>query len=104
MFSGVAQAPGPDFAADGVSDSAEDKAAADRLTAVHNERTKLSATYMNGVAIAAIAVGGWAPIAQNHFETVSDLEIGLFVVKLFLGLLASVGLHLGASYLLRRIR
>lgn len=87
-----------------MSDSAEDKAEADRLKAIHNERTKLSATYMNGVVIAAIAVGGLAPIAQSHFETMSDLEIGLFVVKLFLCLRASFGLHLGASYLLRRIR
>jgi hypothetical protein len=59
---------------------------------------------MNGVAIAAIAIGGLSPSAQNHFETMSDLEIGLFVVKLFLCLLASFGPHLGASYLLRRIR
>jgi predicted membrane channel-forming protein YqfA (hemolysin III family) len=87
-----------------VCDSPEDKAAAERLKSVHNERTKLSATYMNGVAIAAIAVGGLALIAQNHFETMGDLEIGLFFVKLILCLLASFGLHLGASSLLRRIR
>lgn len=84
--------------------SVEDKAEADRRKAVHNERTKLSATDKNGVAIAAIAIGGLAPIAQNHLATMSDLEIGLFVVKLFLCLLASLGQHLGARYLLRRIR
>lgn len=82
--------------------SAEDEAA--RLKAIHNERTKLAATYMNGVAIAAVAVGGLAPIAQNHFERMSDLEIGLFLVKLGLCLVTSGGLHLGASYLLRRLQ
>ena len=87
-----------------MGDPAADQAEIDRLKSVHNERTKLSATSMNGVAIAAIAVGGLAPIAQNHFKTMSDLEIGLFLVKLVLCLLASFGLHLGASDLLRRIR
>ncbi|MCJ2054757.1 amino acid transporter [Methylobacterium sp. J-070] len=82
----------------------DDKAEAERLKAMHNERTKLTATYMNGVAIAAIAVGGLAPIAQNHFETMSDLEIGLFFVKLVLCLVASFGLHLGASFLLRGMK
>ncbi|MCJ2059443.1 hypothetical protein MKL09_23250 [Methylobacterium sp. J-048] len=49
-------------------------------------------------------VGGLAPIAQNHFDTVSDLEIGAFFVTLILRLFASFGPHLGASYLLRRIQ
>lgn len=68
-------------------DPASDQTELDRLKSVHNERTKLSATYMNGIAIAAIAaiaVGGLAPIAQSHFETMSDLEIRLFLVKLLL--------------------
>ncbi len=75
-----------------------------RLKAVHNERTKLAATYMNGVAIAAVAVGGLAPFTQNHFETMSGLEISLFFVKLCLCLIASAGLHLGASFLLRGLK
>jgi predicted membrane channel-forming protein YqfA (hemolysin III family) len=81
-----------------------DKAETERLKSVHNERTKLAATYMNGVAIAAVAVGGLAPVAQNHFESMSDLEIGLFFVKLVLCLVTSVGLHLGASFLLRGMK
>ena len=87
-----------------MSEPDAEKTEADRLKSIHNERTKLTATYMNGVAIATIAVGGLAPIAQNHFETMSDLEIGLFFVKLVLCLVASFGLHLGASYLLRGIK
>ena len=80
-----------------MSEPDAEKTEADRLKSIHNERTKLTATYMNGVAIATIAVGGLAPIAQNHFETMSDLEIGLFFVKLVLCLVASFGLHLGPA-------
>lgn len=29
----------------------------------HNDQTKLTATYMNGVSLAALAVGGFAPLA-----------------------------------------
>lgn len=82
----------------------DDKAEAERLKAMHNERTKLTATYMNGFAIAAIAVGGLAPIAQNHIETMNDLEIGLLFVKLVLCLITSFGLHLGGSFLLRGMK
>lgn len=85
-----------------MSDPADDEAA--RLKAVHNERTKLAATYRSGVAIAAVVVGGLAPIVSNHFEAMSDLEIGLFFVKLILCLLVSIGLHLGASFPLRGLR
>ena len=34
------------------------------MSLVHNERTKLSATYLNGVAIAVMAVGGLGPIVS----------------------------------------
>jgi hypothetical protein len=34
------------------------------VSLVHNERTKLSATYLNGVAIAVMAVGGVGPIVS----------------------------------------
>ncbi|CAO4182082.1 amino acid transporter [Methylorubrum populi] len=33
-----------------------------RAKTIHNERAKLTATYVNGVAIAVFAVGGLAPI------------------------------------------
>ncbi|WAC28105.1 amino acid transporter [Ancylobacter sp. SL191] len=34
------------------------------MSLVHNERTKLSATYLNVVAIAVMAVGGVGPIVS----------------------------------------
>ena len=75
-----------------------------RLKTVHNERIKLAATYMNGIAIATVAVGGLAPIAQNHFEAMSGAQIAVSLVKLALCLAASGGLHLGASFLLRSLK
>jgi Na+-driven multidrug efflux pump len=42
--------------------------ALDISTTVHNERTKLTATYLNGVAIAVIAVGGLAPIFSAFYN------------------------------------
>ena len=32
------------------------------MSPVHNEQTKLTATWLNGVAIATVAVGGIAPL------------------------------------------
>jgi hypothetical protein len=37
------------------------------MSLVHNERTKLTATYINGLAIAVFAVGGLAPILSNLY-------------------------------------
>ncbi|PZQ49614.1 MAG: amino acid transporter [Rhodovulum sulfidophilum] len=34
------------------------------MKTVHNERLKLSATFLNGLAIAALAVGGVTPLVQ----------------------------------------
>jgi len=35
------------------------------MKTVHNERLKLSATFLNGLAIALLAVGGVAPVLQT---------------------------------------
>lgn len=59
---------------------------------------------MNGIAIATIAVGGLAPLAQNHFEAMDGTQITVFLVKLTLCIAASVGRHLGASFLLRNMK
>ncbi len=40
------------------------------MSLIHNERTKLTATYFNGAAISIFAVGGFAPV-------ITGLGIGL---------------------------
>lgn len=66
--------------------------------AVRNERRKISATYVNGVAIALVAVGGFAPAASliqtGQMSFVSSSLITICV-------LISGALHLVARRLLR---
>ncbi len=65
--------------------------------AERNERRKLSANYANGVAIAMIAVGGFAPLAAIvQTGNVNAASLVLFVIC-FVG---SGSLHLFALKLL----
>ena len=69
---------------------------------VRNERTKLTATYLNGLAIAVIAVGGIAPVfnAINHVDPLT-LPLALTVgICLFL----SAALHLFARRILKGLQ
>lgn len=61
------------------------------MSLVHNERTKLTATYINGVAIAVFAVGSFAPAIASLNNTSSLLSVGNLVVVICLG--ASGALH-----------
>lgn len=47
---------------------------------VRNERRKLSATYVNGVAIAIFAVGGFAPLVS--FTQSASLQLGTIILAL----------------------
>ena len=67
------------------------------VSLVHNERTKLSATWLNGVAIAAVAVGAIAPSIAAFAGTMSvSAAAGLAVFWLILG----IGLHFAGRALL----
>ena len=74
--------------------------------AVHNERLKLSATFLNGVAIAAIGVGVITPAVayildlQNLRESGPGLVVLLGVALLVIGL----ALHWLARKLLGDLR
>ena len=58
--------------------SAEDDEAAHKLVA--NERRKLSATYLNGVAVAVFAVGGFAPFISTVLATGSGPQSPFLVL------------------------
>jgi hypothetical protein len=71
-----------------------------RETLIRNEQAKLTATYLNGIAIALAAVGGIAPwIAAAETATISPLPamltVGCFVI--------SLGVHSAARRVLRAI-
>lgn len=71
------------------------------MSLIHNEQAKLSATYLNGLAIAMFAVGGLAPSI--------GMAAGSVPVKATVGalmgycLIASLCLHWMARRILRRL-
>lgn len=69
---------------------------------IANERTKLSATYTNGLAVAVFAVGGLAPIFSTAFSSV-PLGVPAWVVPASASVcwVASAVLHLVARRFLR---
>jgi hypothetical protein len=73
--------------------------ALDISTTVHNERTKLTATYLNGVAIAVIAVGGLAPIFSAFYNVSLLLPIGASICFAL-----SLALHYWAKRALKGIK
>jgi hypothetical protein len=72
------------------------------MSMISNERTKLAAAYLNGVAIACVAIGGLAPVASvaTSSSRSSTWSLSLLVIGC---LIISVALHLGARYALRRL-
>lgn len=68
-----------------------------------NERAKLSATYLNGVAIAVLAVGGLAPLAAD-FTRQAAVVSGQ--TELLVGgcVLVSGSLHVVARSILNLLR
>ena len=72
---------------------------------VHNERTKLTASWLNTLATALIAAGGFAPAAAWLYG-LSTLPIGAFDVSLVALACAAGGfsLHGVALATLRRLR
>lgn len=70
------------------------------MSLVHNEQTKLTATWLNGIAIAAVAVGGIAPFvaALTGTASIPAAVVGA-LAWLFFGLI----LHWSARRVLRRL-
>jgi hypothetical protein len=72
---------------------------------VHNERTKLTATWINGLAVAFIAAGIFAPAAAFLYglslQPIGwDRALALTAACLIFGF----GIHVGARVVLRRLR
>jgi hypothetical protein len=71
---------------------------------IHNERTKLTATWLNGLATAATAAGAIAPSAAA-FYGISGGQFGWrFVVGTVTWLCVGLTLHLLARRVLGRLR
>ena len=72
---------------------------------VHNERTKLTATWLNTLATALVGAGVFAPVAAALYGlSILGVERG-FMVAVVLGcMIAGVTIHLMALTLLGRMR
>ena len=68
-----------------------------------NERTKLTATYLNGTAIAIFAIGGVAPLSSLATGTASATPLALAAMTLS-SFLTSGLVHVFALLTLRRLR
>jgi hypothetical protein len=72
---------------------------------VHNERTKLTATWLNTLAAAIIAAGLFAPLAALLYG-LAELRIGPFSVTamVLVCLLGGLFLHIVGRVVLGRLR
>jgi hypothetical protein len=70
---------------------------------VHNEQVKLTATYLNGLAIAIFAVGGLAPVVGVVSGTAQTTAGGIATVTTVC-VFVSAGLHLAGRGILRGLR
>ena len=70
------------------------------VSLVHSEQTKLTATWLNGIAVAAVAVGGIAPFVAVAVGTTGVSSALISAVSWFS---FGTGLHLGARAILRRL-
>ena len=64
------------------------------MSLIHNERTKLSATFLNGLAIAIIAIGGFAPFVSGTWGW----------GKAAICVVAGVGLHFTGRFVLKGLQ
>lgn len=71
------------------------------MNLVHNERAKLSANYLNGLAIAVAAVGGLAPLVSYEYGAAGVRPLWIVALVAFICLAASAVLHFTARRLLR---
>jgi len=72
------------------------------MSMIDNERTKLTATYLNGVAIAVLAVGGFAPVV--NVTNVQSTVTGPVMLSAAICLFISAALHLIARTILKGLK
>ena len=70
------------------------------MSLVRNEQTKLTATWLNGVAIGAVAIGGIAPFAAVILGTSNFVST---VLSAMFWIAFGLALHWGARQVLRRL-
>jgi len=74
----------------------------DEQRGIHNERTKLLATYLNNLAVALIAIGALGPTISTAFGN-SATSVLYPVISACICLPASATLHIMAGKVLGRL-
>jgi len=75
------------------------------VSLIDNERTKLTAAWLNGLATAAAAAGAIAPAAAAFYGVTSGPSAGLrLVLGMAIWIGAGLGLHLAARRVFGRLR
>ncbi|WP_295810326.1 amino acid transporter [uncultured Nitratireductor sp.] len=76
---------------------------ADKNDVIYNERVKLTANFLNGLAVAMVAVGAFAPFVSyaSRNSNVSLKTVALFAIGC---LLIAISLHLRAVFHLRKLK
>lgn len=78
--------------------------AEEREKSAWNERAKLTATYINGVAVALIAVGGFSPAFAPKPAQIAAAPSTLTYLSVGVCFGVSIALHLVARSILRSLR
>ena len=73
-----------------------------RQALVRNERLKARATYLNGIAVAVLAIGGLAPVATAAAAASAPSTAALLVGSVCLAM--SFALHSSAMWVLGQLR
>ena len=74
------------------------------MALIHNERWKLTATALNGVAIATMAAGLIAPLAAVSYGLPNGPAGRYFVLTGLIWFFAAIGLHVLARFTLRAMK
>ncbi|QFU15686.1 hypothetical protein GDR74_05345 [Microvirga thermotolerans] len=75
------------------------------MSLIHNEQTKLTATWFNTIGTAAMTVGVLAPVATALYGfAATPLQTETLVIGALAWLLAGLSLHLTARFVLRGLR
>ncbi len=73
------------------------------MSLINNERAKLSATYLNGLAIAVMAIGGFAPLVSFPFSG-DGRTLLTTVMVVAICMVISTALHLIARQVLAGLK
>ena len=74
------------------------------MSKADDERTKLTATFMNGVAITMVAAGSIAPLVAYSYGMPGSSTGAFVALRGVAWLVGGIALHLFARWILRGIR